>query len=112
MKMYGIANCDTVKKAQKFLNARQATYAFHDFKKEGLDLALLQSWLNKVPLETLVNKRSTSWKQLDNAQQQALLAGELGLLIQRPTLIKRPVLVVGDTLLVGFEQARYDALFS
>lgn len=112
MKMYGIANCDTVKKAQKFLNTRHVNYQFHDFKKEGIDRASLKSWLSKVPLETLVNKRSTSWKQLVKTQQQALMAGDLDILTALPTLIKRPVLVVGDTVLVGFDQAGYEAILS
>lgn len=110
MKMYGIPNCDTVKKARKFLDAHQIGYEFHDFKKQGVDMPLLESWLQVQPLEKLVNKRSTSWKQLDEGQKQALMAGDLTILQDRPTLIKRPVLEVNNHVLVGFDEKTYQSL--
>lgn len=112
MKMYGIANCDTVKKARKFLDTHQLTYEFHDFRKQGIDTALLESWIKSVALEKLVNKRSTSWKQLEDKQKDALMAGDLSLLINLPTLIKRPVLSVNDQLLIGFDEKTYQSLLN
>ncbi|WP_178862350.1 Spx/MgsR family RNA polymerase-binding regulatory protein [Thiomicrorhabdus cannonii] len=110
MKMYGIPNCDTVKKARKYLETHQLAYDFHDFKKQGLDIALLESWLQFQPLEKLVNKRSTSWKQLDDAQKTALLNGDLNVLLTTPTLIKRPVLVSANDVIIGFDEKAYEAL--
>lgn len=110
MKMYGIPNCDTVKKAQKFLDAHQLPYHFHDFKKQGLDIALLESWLKVQPLDKLVNKRSTTWKQLDAAQKEALMAGDLTVLIATPTLIKRPVLQTDQDVIIGFDEKTYQTL--
>lgn len=109
MKMYGIPNCDTVKKARKFLDAHQIGYEFHDFKKQGVDAPLLESWLQVQPLEKLVNKRSTSWKQLDEGQKEALMAGNLSILIDMPTLIKRPVLAVNNQVVIGFDEKTYQS---
>jgi Spx/MgsR family transcriptional regulator len=111
MKMYGIPNCDTVRKARKYLDTHQVNYEFHDFKKQGLDLTTIENWLKMTGLEILVNKRSTSWKQLSDEQKQALIsATDLTVLTEMPTLIKRPVLEAGDTLLVGFKESDYQQL--
>ncbi|BBN59699.1 arsenate reductase [Hydrogenovibrio marinus] len=113
MKMYGIPNCDTVRKARKFLESHDIDYEFHDFKKQGLDIDTIQTWLNKQPLDTLVNKRSTSWKQLSDEQKAALTSGsDLSVLTEMPTLIKRPVLEINASLLIGFSQAEYEELLN
>ena len=109
--LFGIANCDTVKKAKKFLEAQNVLYQFHDFKKSGLNIETIQQWLQQVPLATLVNKRSTTWRQLSEEQKHQLLEnGDLQLLVDYPTLVKRPVLVTPDTILVGFKESDYQAI--
>ncbi|MDX1353745.1 MAG: arsenate reductase [Thiomicrorhabdus sp.] len=111
MILYGIANCDTVRKARKFLDEKQISYVFHDFKKQGLTQEIIQNWLKYQPLEILVNKRSTSWKQLTEEQKQQLITGQnLSVLSEMPTLIKRPVLENNGSLLVGFKEAEYQNL--
>lgn len=111
--MYGITNCDTVRKARKFLETHSTDYEFHDFKKLGLSIETIESWLSKLPLDVLVNKRSTSWKQLTDDQKSALIAGsDLTVLTEMPTLIKRPILEVNGDLLVGFKQDEYETLIN
>ena len=111
MILYGISNCDTVRKARKFLEANHIDFTFHDFRKDGFNLELFNQWLQLQPLETLINKRSTSWKQLTDSQKQGLTDGsDLSPLIDMPTLIKRPILNTNNQLLVGFKQAEYQSL--
>ena len=103
--LYGIANCDTVRKAKKWLETHNLAYQFHDFRKDGLDQKTIETWLQKVDLNTLVNKRSTTWKQLSDEEKTALMEqGQIEILLQHPTLIKRPVLVKDDQILVGFKE--------
>lgn len=106
--LYGIPNCDTVRKARKFLEAKQIDYHFQDFRKVGLTLTTLKNWLKQQPIEVIVNKRSTGWKQLAEEQKQQLMMGKnLELLADTPTLIKRPVLQTNNALLFGFKEADY-----
>ncbi|AZR82019.1 arsenate reductase [Thiomicrospira sp. S5] len=106
--LYGIPNCDTVRKARKFLDTQQVDYQFHDFRKNPLTLDTLQHWLAQQPIDVIVNKRSTGWKQLNDEQKQQLMAGDnLELLAEIPTLIKRPVLQTETALLFGFKEADY-----
>ena len=102
--LYGIRNCDTVKKARALLDELGVDYAFHDFKKAGLTQAHMASWLAHVPVDTLINKRGTSWRALTPEQREPLtndLATSLAL--ANPSLIKRPVVDWGDELTVGFD---------
>lgn len=110
MILYGILNCDSVKQARKALEGNQIDYQFHDFKKQGINVETIQSWLAKQPLEKIVNKRSTSWKQLCDEQKASLLSGNLTVLTEMPTLIKRPVLVTDDTVHLGFDEVFYQSL--
>lgn len=111
MILYGIPNCDTVKKARKFLENENLDYQFNDFRKDGLKLTTIQSWLEQQPIDVIVNKRSTSWKQLTDQQKTKLMDGEqLQLLIEMPTLIKRPVLEVDEKVLFGFNKTEYEKL--
>ncbi|MDX1348262.1 MAG: arsenate reductase [Thiomicrorhabdus chilensis] len=113
MILYGIPNCDSVRKARKFLDNQQINYHFHDFKKDGLSLETIQNWLQHQPIEVLVNKRSTSWKQLNEDQKDNLMnQSDFSLLCEMPTLIKRPVLQTDDHILVGFKLDEYQALAS
>jgi Spx/MgsR family transcriptional regulator len=111
MILYGISNCDTVRKARKFLEANNIEYTFHDFRKDGLTVETLQHWLETQPIEVLVNKRSTSWKQITVEQQSQLMSGaDLTVLTERPTLIKRPILETEAQLFVGFKAIEYEIL--
>ncbi len=109
--MYGIPNCDTVKKARMWLTENQIAYTFHDFKKDGITLATLHSFLQDIPLDTLLNRYSTSWRKLSDAARAA--AGQpnqaLALLVENPTMIKRPVLVSENAKVVGFSDELYSA---
>lgn len=114
MKIYGIKNCNTVKKALDWLKANNVDFTFHDFKKEGISLDKLQEWSSKVGYEKLLNKQGLTWKQL-NAETKASITGEnetLQLLHDKNSMIKRPVLEDGDFLLLGFDEQLYEKQFS
>ncbi len=112
--LYGIKNCDSVKKARRWLEDHSIDYRFHDFRADGLQRQLLAEWLQQVEYTVLLNKRSRTWKELteerrDNMQQEKALQ----LMLEHPTLIKRPVLDMGEkTLLVGFSESRYGELLN
>jgi Spx/MgsR family transcriptional regulator len=109
--LYGIKNCDTVKKARKWLEAQGIDYQFHDFRADGLSADQVDGWLSELGATALVNKRSTTWKQLTEAQQQqALSASAAELICAHPTLIKRPLLDTGSARLVGFSAAQYEQI--
>ncbi|MEJ2768085.1 ArsC family reductase [Mycetohabitans sp. B46] len=112
--VYGIPNCDTVKKARNWLDAHGVAYAFHDVKKAGVNDALLRDWLAQVPLDTLVNRRGTTWRALSDEQKAAAgtTDGAIALMIDKPSVIKRPVLVAdGGIKAVGFSADQYQTLF-
>lgn len=110
--LYGIKNCDTVKKARNWLTESGVDYQFYDLRSDGLNKPLLQSWLDQVGPEQLINTRSTTWKQLPPPDQALAISGTVtAVVLANPTLIKRPVLAHGDTLLVGFKPEEYQALF-
>ncbi|MCW8826330.1 MAG: ArsC family reductase [Gammaproteobacteria bacterium] len=106
--LYGIKNCDTVKKARKWLDSHEVEYQFHDFRVDGLSAEMIENWFSQVDWESLVNKRSTTWRQLDDAQKENIdQQSAAGLLLENPTLIKRPVLEIGNEVLVGFSEENY-----
>ena len=106
--LYGISNCDTVKKARKWLEQQNIIYVFHNFRKDGLSDKELQNWLNAINWEVLLNRRSTTWRALSEADKNNLTqASAIKLMLANPTLIKRPVLVSGRQVLVGFSPAEY-----
>lgn len=109
--LYGIKNCDTIKKARSYLEANHIAYQFHDYRVDGIDSELVQHFIDKLGIEAILNQRSTSWRQLSE-QQKADLSPEkvLSLLLEVPTLIKRPVLDDGEQLLVGFSPELYAEL--
>ncbi|UTF60492.1 ArsC family reductase [Gilvimarinus sp. DA14] len=110
--LYGIKNCDTVKKARRWLEDAGVNYAFHDFRSDGLSAELVQAWLETLGSAALVNKRSTTWKNLTDAQKQQAEQGDvLNLLLEHPTLIKRPVIDTGNQVQVGFKADQYAELF-
>ena len=110
--LYGISNCDTIRKAKKWLDAQGVDYRFHDFRKDGLERSRLESWAASVGWETLLNRRGMTWRKLDPADKADLNERKaIDLMLEHPAMIKRPVLQNGDAVLVGFnEQAYRDAL--
>lgn len=111
--LYGIKNCDTVKKARRWCEANDITFQFHDFRIDGLDEATINRWLGSVLWETLLNKRSTTWKQLEDPRKEQLdQAIAVELMLANPTLIKRPVLSDDSSCMVGFNEADYSAHFA
>lgn len=111
-KLYGIKNCDSVKKARRWFDGHGLAYEYHDFRDDGLSAKQIKTWLAQVGADRLINRRSTTWKQLSAAEQQQLdSAASVALLEQYPTLIKRPVLVIkGHNIKVGFSEQDYNSL--
>ena len=110
--VYGIANCDTVKKARAWLAERGIDGVFHDYKKLGVPLASLERWMQSVGWETLINRKGTTWRQLDAATQAAVQddASASALMLTHPSVIKRPVVVWRDGgVSVGFDAASFAA---
>lgn len=108
MKLYGIPNCDTVKKARAWLTAQGVDYVFHDFKKAGVPEERLQAWLKAVPWEKLVNRQGTMWRKLTEAERDAVLDAASAAALARavPSVIKRPVVEwPGGAVTVGFDEA-------
>ena len=103
--LYGIPNCDTVKKARAWLAARGAEVVFHDYRKQGVPEAELRAWVKALGWEALLNRQGTIWRKLDPVRQaQVTDAGSaLALMLAQPSVIRRPVLVRGEALLVGFD---------
>lgn len=107
--VYGIPNCDTVRAALKWLQTREAPYTFHDFRKEGVSVDELRSWLASSHGPSLLNKRSATWRQLSAGQKQAAGSDPAPLFQQHPTLIKRPVITDGERVLaVGFSPEKLE----
>ncbi|MEQ4922247.1 ArsC family reductase [Proteus hauseri] len=108
--MYGIKNCDTIKKAIKWLDENNIPYVFHDYRKDGLTKALLRSFTENIDWQTLVNKRGTTWRQLSDDEKNAITdaTSAITLMLDNPAVIKRPVLVASDNrFLVGFNTNDY-----
>jgi Spx/MgsR family transcriptional regulator len=103
--LYGIANCDTVKKARAWLAAQDVAYRFHDFKKEGVPTAHLDAWIEAVGWEKLVNRQGTTWRKLAADAQAAVkdAASARELMLAQPSVIKRPVVEWGPRTTVGFD---------
>jgi Spx/MgsR family transcriptional regulator len=111
--LYGIKNCDTVKKARQWLKTNGSDYTFVDVREDGVDKTEVQRWLDKAGLDVVVNKRSTTWKKLSDEQKDGLNEiTALDLLLANPTLVKRPVLTIDDSVFVGFKADQYQAIFN
>ncbi|MCF7970383.1 MAG: ArsC family reductase [Methylococcaceae bacterium] len=109
--LYGIKNCDSVKKARQWLEKNNLEYQFHDFRVDGLTPEQLQMFIEQAGWESLLNKRSTSWRQVDEAQKRDLNAEKAAaLMLANLTLIKRPVLVAGEQVFIGFNAETYQTL--
>ena len=109
--VYGIPNCDTVKKARAWLDEHDVEYEFHDYKKAGITRAKLQAWAKKAGWEALFNRAGTTFRKLpDSAKANVDQRKAIDLMAEHPSMIKRPVLERGATLIVGFSAERYSAL--
>lgn len=109
--LYGIKNCDTVKKARRWLEDHAVEYQFHDFRQDGLDKTQLKGWVDTLGWEVVVNKRSTTWRKLSDAEKEiSSNAQAVKLLAENPTLIKRPVIEKNKTLIIGFKEAEFQQL--
>ncbi|USZ49217.1 arsenate reductase [Halomonas sp. DN3] len=109
--LYVIKNCDTCRKAQKALDGSDHPYQVHDLRADGVSAALLEHFLESVPVLTLLNKRSTTWRQLPDDDKNDIDANKAReLMLANPTLIKRPLLDTGDDILVGYRDGDYDDL--
>jgi len=110
--LYGIANCDTMKKARAWLDGHGIVYEFHDYKKAGLDEAVLRAWVEELGWETLINRRGQMWRKLDPAVRERLdEAGAIRVMLATPSIIRRPLLDTGNERHVGFSDAAYAELF-
>lgn len=106
--IYGIRNCDTMKKACAWLGERGVAYTFHDYRKQGIERTRLMQWVKHLGWKTLLNTRGTTWRKLAPEQQADLTQGKaVALMLEHPSLIKRPVLETGQQLLVGFDPQIY-----
>jgi arsenate reductase (glutaredoxin) len=109
--IYGIRNCDTMKKARTWLDAHDIEYDFHDYKVSGVSRETLARWAKVVGWEVLLNRAGTTFRKLpDTAKTGLTEARAIHLMLEQPSMIKRPVLERGRTLLVGFSEERYSAI--
>lgn len=110
--VYGIANCDTVKKARKWLDASKCAYTFHDYKKEGADADKLGQWIEAKGIDVVLNKRGTTYRKLSDAEKADAADSNkaVALLVQHPSMIKRPMVEYSGGILVGFKEDEWSAL--
>lgn len=102
--VYGIPNCDTVKKARKWLDERGVTYSFHDYRRDGVPEDGLRDWVARESWETVLNRRGTTFRKLDDADKSDIDANKaIALMIAHPSVIKRPIVDYGGDVLVGFD---------
>jgi arsenate reductase len=110
--IYGIKNCDTMKKARTWLDDHGVAYVFHDYKTEGIDKASLERWAKEVGWEILLNRAGTTFRKLPDAQRENVTERKAtALMLEQPSMIKRPLLDVGGKLLVGFKPEAYAKQF-
>ncbi len=113
--LYGIPNCNTVKKAKIWLETHGVAYTFHDFKKQGLDHATATTWLAQQPWEKIINRAGMTWRNLPDSEKAEITntTQALQLILAKTSVIKRPVLVKdGNIIHLGFDEASYGALLS
>lgn len=115
MKLYGIPNCNTVKKARDWLTAHQIVYEFHDFKKQGINITTLNNWLGQISYEKLINRAGLTWRGLSHEAKAAVVDNNsaITLMQDKTSVIKRPVLVKNDEIIsLGFDETTYQKLLS
>ena len=114
MKLYGIPNCSTVKKARDWLASHDIAYEFHDFKKQRISVEILSSWLQQIPDSKLINRAGLTWRGLDEATKNGILSEDaaIALMQTKTSVIKRPILEKEDKIIaLGFSEAEYQTLF-
>ena len=109
--LYGIKNCDSIKKSRKWLDKNSIEYVFHDFRVDGIKKTIVKEFIENIDITLLINKRSTSWKKLSTKEKLADTKLDLiELLIKNPTIIKRPIIKSKDKYLVGFSEEKFKLL--
>lgn len=112
-KLYGIANCDTIKKARNWLDSRQIAFEFHDYRKQGLDSALLLSMESGLGWESMVNRRGTTWRALPDTIKESIdRDSALQVMLENPAIIKRPILCRDNRFFIGFNEQQYQEIFN
>ncbi len=107
--LYGIKNCDTIKKARRYLESNDIDYVFHDYRVDGIDEKLVQSFVKALGWENVLNKRGTTWRKLDDKTKEATNESNVAaLLCEHPAMIKRPILKAGRQLHLGFSESQYN----
>ena len=110
--MYGIANCDTIKKARKWLTENNIEFTFHDYRKDGIDANFLANAEASLGYEVMLNKRGTTFRQLDDSDKTDITREKsLALLLEHPAMVKRPILNHNGTFHIGFKAAQYEEIF-
>ena len=113
IKIYGISNCDTMKKSRRWLEANGIEYDFHDYKKLGVPEKNLKNWVKQTGWETILNKRGTTWRKLDDDLKDNIdEAAAIQVMLNNPSIIKRPILESGKLLLIGFDEDQYKRLIA
>lgn len=113
LKVYGIPNCDTVKKATVWLKNKRVAYEFHDYKKLGISEAKLEEWLTQVPYDKLINRVGTTFKKLTDEEKAKITdnASAISLMLEKTSVIKRPIVESDKILAMGFKAEEYDEVF-
>lgn len=110
--LYGIPNCDTIKKARAWLSDHKVEFKFHDYRKQGLDKKQLQSMVSVLGWEAMLNRRGITWRNLPNTVKDRIdLESAISVMLENPAIIKRPILAKGDQLHLGFSAAQYQEIF-
>ena len=113
VRVYGIANCDTIKKARRWLDEHGVAYAFHDYKKQGLDGALLRAWVDELGWEALLNRKGTTWRGLPPEVREAMdEEAAIRIMLASPSIIRRPLIDIGRARHIGFSPEQYQGLFA
>jgi len=109
--LYGIPNCDTIKKARAWLEGRGIEYRFHDYKRDGIDEPRLRGWVDELGWEALVNRRGTTWRRLpDEVREQMDTEAAIRIMLETPSIIRRPLLDTGELRHLGFSETDYERL--
>ena len=110
--VYGISNCDTIKKAKVWLDKKGVAYRFHDYRKQGLDSNMLSPWVDSLGWEALLNRRGTTWRKLpDDVKENIDQPSAIEIMLESPSIIKRPLLIKGKELFLGFSDSDYQDIF-
>jgi arsenate reductase (glutaredoxin) len=110
--VYGIRNCDTIKKARQWLDGQSVEYRFHDYRSDGITEDMLTSWVDQLGWESLLNRRGTTWRKLPDAIKDNIDHNSaIQLMLENSAIIKRPLLVHGEVLVLGFDESKYQEIF-